>query len=154
MDSPDAGPAVPAAIEEDEVLEIDEVAATVVLPAHMLASFRPTSIRKKEEEERRRKMAEESSENGANGGGRGFPGRKVRKILLPCLKSPTFDDLNEEDSSERLDLVDEKLGTAHRGVMAKTGQKYLAMEASSFPDRVFTGTLIVLTMLGILVLFW
>ena len=62
---------------------------------------------------------------------------------------------DDDDSSEsRLDLVDGELGHVHREVMAKTGNKYLRLEGASFPDRMFTGTLIVLTMLAILVLFW
>ena len=53
-----------------------------------------------------------------------------------------------------LDLADADLETAHRGIMARTRQKYLVMDASSFSDRCFTGALITLTMVAILVLFW
>ncbi len=54
----------------------------------------------------------------------------------------------------RLDLNDQDLESVHRTVMARTGQKYLVMDASSLPDRLFTGCLIALTMVAILVLFW
>ena len=70
---------------------------------------------------------------------------------------------SEDDSSDcersstasaELDLADADLATAHRGIMARTRQKYLVMDASSLTDRCFTGTLIVVTMVAILVLFW
>ena len=83
--------------------------------------------------------------------------RPVYKKLVPaCLRdSDSVDGLEEaSDDTSRLDLVDEELGEVHRDIMAKTSQKYLVMDASSFPDKMFTGTLIVLTMLGILTLFW
>ena len=79
------------------------------------------------------------------------------RLLPSCLggRRSTLAELrDEEDSSlSHLDLVDEELGTVHRSIMARTRQKYLAMEASSFWDRSFTGGLIVLTAVAILVLF-
>ena len=42
----------------------------------------------------------------------------------------------------------------HRGVLDRTLNKYLVMEAATCTDKIFTATLIILTMLGILVLFW
>lgn len=75
--------------------------------------------------------------------------------LLPCVKSPTFDNLNVEDSLDvRLDLGDDELANTYRDTLAKTKQKYLVMDASTWTDRIVTGSLIVMTMIAILGLFW
>ena len=50
-------------------------------------------------------------------------------------------------------MVDSRLAEAHRVVMQRTANRYLVMEAATFGDKLFTGTLIILTILGILVLF-
>jgi len=53
----------------------------------------------------------------------------------------------------RLEMVDSRLAEAHRVVMQRTANRYLVMEAATFGDKLFTGTLIFLTILAILVLF-
>ena len=76
------------------------------------------------------------------------------KRILPCIR---FEDLESErghDESRSLEMVDKRLADVHRDVMRRTENRYLVMEASTFGDKVFTGTLIILTILGILVLFW
>ena len=60
----------------------------------------------------------------------------------------------EESAAARLELVDVRLADAHRGVMARTDNKYLVLEAATFRDKLFTAALILLTIMGILVLFW
>ena len=163
--------------EGEDAASVHEVAATVMLPGHMLAALKPKSIIEKEQREALRRLKEERRRrrrqqlNPANGGGGGDGGDDddssaettaaaanvfLRRLLPSCLaRRSTLAELrDEEDSSlSHLDLVDEELGTVHRSIMAKTRQKYLAMEASSFWDRSFTGCLIVLTMIAILVLF-
>ena len=42
----------------------------------------------------------------------------------------------------------------HRGVMARTKDKYILMDVTSTTDKAVTGILIILTMCGILLLFW
>ena len=42
----------------------------------------------------------------------------------------------------------------HRGVMARTKDKYILMDVTSLSDKLVTGSLIILTMFGILLLFW
>ncbi|TRY69222.1 hypothetical protein TCAL_01396 [Tigriopus californicus] len=75
--------------------------------------------------------------------------------MLPCMKSPTFDNLNAEDSLDvRLDLGDDELANTYRDTLAKTKQKYLVMDASTWTDRIVTGSLILMTMIAILGLFW
>ncbi len=64
------------------------------------------------------------------------------------------DEEGDSSGESRLDLADRDLESVQRGVMARTKQKYLSMEASSLPDRLFTAFLIILTMVAILVLFW
>ena len=74
--------------------------------------------------------------------------------MIPCLD---FDDLERERiemDESRLELVDDRLADAHRVVMQRTANRYLVMEAATFGDKLFTGTLIILTILAILVLFW
>ena len=76
------------------------------------------------------------------------------KRILPCIR---FEDLESDrghDESRSLEMVDKRLADVHRDVMRRTENRYLVMEASTFGDKVFTGTLIILTILGILVLFW
>ena len=46
------------------------------------------------------------------------------------------------------------LQPVHRGVMARTKDKYILMDVTSTTDKAVTGILIVLTMCGILLLFW
>ena len=58
------------------------------------------------------------------------------------------------DDDLRLHMMDNDLEIVHRGVMARTMNKYLVMEAATCTDKIFTASLIVLTMLAILVLFW
>ena len=166
--------------EGEDAASVHEVAATVMLPGHMLAALKPKAIIEREQREALRRLKEERRRrrrqqlNPANGGGGGDGGGGdddddssaettaaaanvfLRRLLPSCLaRRSTLAELrDEEDSSlSHLDLVDEELGTVHRSIMAKTRQKYLAMEASSFWDRSFTGCLIVLTMIAILVLF-
>lgn len=74
--------------------------------------------------------------------------------MLPCLN---FEDLERERmemDESRLELVDSRLAEAHRVVMQRTANRYLVMEAATFGDKLFTGTLIIITILAILVLFW
>ena len=163
--------------DEDEAASVHEVAATVMLPGHMLAALKPKSIIEKEqrealrrlkEERRRRRMRQLNSPNNGGGGGDEDDSSMsptatptaatvfLKRLVPSCLaRRATLSHLrDEEDSSlSHLDLVDEELGTVHRSVMAKTRQKYLAMEAASFWDRSFTAGLIFLTMIAILVLF-
>ena len=161
--------------EEDDAASVHEVAATVMLPGHMLAALKPKSIIEKEqrealkrlkEERRRRRRQQQLNQNGENNGGGGEEDDSsattataanvfLRRLLPLCLaRRSTLAELDEEDSSlSHLDLVDEELGTVQRNIMARTRQKYLAMEAATFWDRSFTGCLIVLTMVAILVLF-
>ena len=166
--------------DEDDAASVHEVAATVMLPGHMLAALKPKAIIEKEqrealrrlkEERRRRRRQQQVNPVGGhnNGGGEDDSSAATTAVtasanvflrwrLLPsCLggRRSTLAELrDEEDSSlSHLDLVDEELGTVHRSIMARTRQKYLAMEASSFWDRSFTGGLIVLTAVAILVLF-
>ena len=76
------------------------------------------------------------------------------KRILPCIR---FEDLESErghDESRSLEMVDKRLADVHRDVMRRTENRYLVMEAATFGDKLFTGTLIILTILGILVLFW
>ncbi len=82
---------------------------------------------------------------------------KLRK-LLPCV---TFEELDEAEvgcdrpsDDLKLNLVDATLEDATRVVMARTRQRYLVMEAATAADKFFTASLIVLTVFGILVLFW
>ena len=78
---------------------------------------------------------------------------QLRRIL-PCIR---FEDLESErgvDESRSLEMVDKRLADVHRDVMRRTENRYLVMEAATFGDKLFTGTLIILTILGILVLFW
>ena len=58
------------------------------------------------------------------------------------------------DDDFRLTMLDNDLENVHRGVMARTRNKYLVMEAATCTDKIVTASLIVLTMLAILVLFW
>ena len=58
------------------------------------------------------------------------------------------------DDDFRLTMMDNDLEDVHVGVMARTRNKYLVMEAATCTDKIFTASLIVLTMLAILVLFW
>ena len=164
--------------DEDDAASVHEVAATVMLPGHMLAALKPKAIIEKEqrealrrlkEERRRRRRQQQVNPWHDNGGGEDDPSAAttavaasanvfLRRLLPSCLagRRSTLAELRdyEEDSSlSHLDLVDEELGTVHRSIMARTRQKYLAMEASSFWDRSFTGGLIVLTAVAILVLF-
>ncbi len=46
------------------------------------------------------------------------------------------------------------LAEAHRVVMQRTANRYLVMEAATFGDKLFTGSLIIITIVAILVLFW
>ena len=163
--------------EEDDAASVHEVAATVMLPGHMLAALKPKAIIEKEQrealrrlkEERRRRRRQQQINPDCGGGGEDDSSAAttavtasanvfLRRLLPSCLaagRRSTLAELrDEEDSSlSHLDLVDEELGTVHRSIMARTRQKYLAMEASSFWDRSFTGGLIVLTAVAILVLF-
>ena len=168
--------------DEDDAASVHEVAATVMLPGHMLAALKPKAIIEKEQREALRRLKEErrrrrrqqqvnpdggGHDNGGSGGGEDDSSTTavtasanvfLRRLLPSCLaagRRSTLAELrDEEDSSlSHLDLVDEELGTVHRSIMARTRQKYLAMEASSFWDRSFTGGLIVLTAVAILVLF-
>jgi len=59
----------------------------------------------------------------------------------------------EKLDDTRLEMVDSRLAEAHRVVMQRTANRYLVMEAATFKDKLFTGTLIFLTILAILVLF-
>ena len=166
--------------DEDDAASVHEVAATVMLPGHMLAALKPKAIIEKEQREALRRLKEErrrrrrQQQVNPAGGGHNNAGEDdssaatttavtasanvfLRRLLPSCLagRRSTLAELrDEEDSSlSHLDLVDEELGTVHRSIMARTRQKYLAMEASSFWDRSFTGGLIVLTAVAILVLF-
>lgn len=82
---------------------------------------------------------------------------KLRRILPSCI---TFEDLEDDRTSgdheaiTRLELVDSDLADTHRGVLSRTHNKYLVMEAATFSDKLFTGTLIFCTVVGIFVLFW
>ena len=82
---------------------------------------------------------------------------KLRRILPSCI---TFEDLEDDRTSgdheaiTRLELVDSDLADTHRGVLSRTHNKYLVMEAATFSDKLFTGTLIFYTVVGIFVLFW
>ena len=83
---------------------------------------------------------------------------KLRRILPSCI---TFEDLEDErmaspdlEAITRLELVDSDLADTHRGVLSRTHHKYLVMEAATFSDKLFTGTLIFCTVVGIFVLFW
>ena len=60
----------------------------------------------------------------------------------------------DHEAITRLELVDSDLADAHRGVMSRTHNKYLVMEVATFSDKLFTGTLILLTVVGIFMLFW
>ena len=168
--------------DDDDAASVHEVAATVMLPGHMLAALKPKSIIEKEQKEalrrlkeerrrRRRRRREFRSPSNCDGGGGGEEEDSeatpvtitanvfLNRLIPACLaRRSTLAELRggyeDGDSSlSQLDLVDEELGTIHRSIMARTRQKYLAMEASSFWDRSFTGCLIVLTMVAILVLF-
>ena len=83
---------------------------------------------------------------------------KLRRILPSCI---TFEDLEDDreasgdhEAITRLELVDSDLADTHRGVLSRTHNKYLVMEAATFSDKLFTGTLIFCTVVGIFVLFW
>ena len=159
---------------DDDAASVHEVAATVMLPGHMLAALKPKSIIEKEQREALRRLKEERRRRrelrspNSGGGGEGDSEAAtvtitanvfLNRLMPACLaRRSTLAELRggceDGDSSlSQLDLVDEELGTIHRNIMARTRQKYLAMEASSFWDRSFTGCLIVLTMVAILALF-
>jgi len=73
--------------------------------------------------------------------------------MLPCLDFEDLDRKRMEMDESRLEMVDSRLAEAHRVVMQRTANRYLVMEAATFGDKLFTGTLIFLTILAILVLF-
>ena len=50
--------------------------------------------------------------------------------------------------------MDPALERVHIALMARTGNKYLNINSSTLPDKIFTGALICLTMLAIVILFW
>lgn len=81
------------------------------------------------------------------------PRRFHSDLSLDQTDSDGSDGGGARDSSAPSGL-DGDLESVHRNVMARTGQKYLVMDASSFPDRFFTALLIAATMVAILVLFW
>jgi hypothetical protein len=66
--------------------------------------------------------------------------------------------VSEHTSSEFADEIfieDVRIERAHRDLMANTVQKYLILSPSTpLKDKFFTAGLILLTMVGILVLFW
>lgn len=91
---------------------------------------------------------------------------KLGKMLPNCLSSIHSHmflqkglnlgecDKNSSTENEWYDLVDPELEPVHRGVMARTKDKYILMDVTSTTDKAVTGILIVLTMCGILLLFW
>merc|ERR1719188_425995 len=124
-----------------------------MLPGHMLAALKPKSIIEKEQREALRRLKEERRRRrelrspNSGGGGEGDSEAAtvtitanvfLNRLMPACLaRRSTLAELRggyeDGDSSlSQLDLVDEELGTIHRSIMARTRQKYLAMEASSF----------------------
>ena len=85
---------------------------------------------------------------------------KLNRFLPSCFSGTTTQVVtgvitgDGGDDDLRLHMMDNDLEIVHRGVMARTMNKYLVMEAATCTDKIFTASLIVLTMLAILVLFW
>ena len=63
-------------------------------------------------------------------------------------------NFDSNSSCNLLTVIFNYLQPVHRGVMARTKDKYILMDVTSTTDKAVTGILIVLTMCGILLLFW
>lgn len=92
-----------------------------------------------------RKPFEEPSSSNNVEDKRKRPRVEVPEVIVSDHTSPV---------TETYGVLDVRLERVHRDLMARTVQKYLVIDATPLKDRLFTGGLILLTMVGILMLFW
>ena len=73
-----------------------------------------------------------------------------------CDKSGMFSFLFQKHlTTAQIDITSNYLlNVVHRGVMARTKDNYLIMDVTSLSAKLVTGSLIVLTIFAIFLLFW